>query len=58
MRQMSHLQNISLNRDVPLAAWTPWLGTRTAQAWKVLDDLWSGRLPKDQFNSYIRGQVT
>jgi len=55
---LEDLQNISLNRDVPLTAWTPWLGKRTAQAWKVLDDFWSGRLPKGQFNSYIRGQVT
>lgn len=53
---LEDLQNISLNRDVPTTAWAPWLGKKTAEAWKVLQDMWSGKLPPAEFNSYVRGQ--
>jgi hypothetical protein len=55
---LEDLQNISLNREVPLTAWTPWLGTKTAEAWTVLDDMWSGRLSPEAFKRYIAAQGT
>jgi hypothetical protein len=53
---LEDLQNVSLNGDVPISAWTPWLGEKTAEAWAVLDDMWQGRLSPTEFNSYISGQ--
>ncbi len=53
---LEDLQNISLNSELPLARWDPWLGDKTSEAWKVLEDLWLGRLQKGQFESYVRAQ--
>jgi hypothetical protein len=53
---LEDLQNISLNRELPMTAWTPWLGEKTAEAWKVLDDMWQGRLSPADFNSYVSGK--
>jgi hypothetical protein len=53
---LEDLQNISENQGVPKTAWTPWLGPKTAEAWKVLDDMWQGRLSPDDFNSFVSGK--
>ncbi len=55
---LEDLQNLSLNGNVPLAAWEPWLGNKTSEAWRVLEDFWLGRLQQGQLNSYVRGQGT
>jgi hypothetical protein len=55
---LEDLQNLSLNGNVAPSAWKPWLGKKTSEAWKVLEDFWLGRLPQGQLNSYVRGQET
>jgi hypothetical protein len=50
---LEDLQNISLHEEIQLEDWSGWLGTLTAEAWRVLIDMWSGRLAQGEFNRYI-----
>lgn len=54
---LEDLQNVSLNQDVPLTAWLPSLGKRTAEGWQVLEDVWSGKLLPGALNAYTHGPV-
>lgn len=53
---LEDLQNVSLNRGVPIDRWTQWLGPKTSTAWKAVQDLWSGRMMPDRFNAFVDHQ--
>jgi len=44
------IQNVSLNRNVPLARYDLWLGPETRKGWDVLNDMWAGRITPEEFN--------
>jgi hypothetical protein len=52
---LEDLQNISLNRAVPTTAWLRWLGQRTTEGWRVVEDLSTGKLLPRAFNAYVQG---
>lgn len=52
---LEDLQNLSLNRNVALTAWSPFLGPHTREAWGRLEAYWSGELSPHQFNEFIGG---
>jgi len=49
------LQNISMNRGVPLRDWDRWLGPITREAWSQVEKLWSGEITPAEFNQYVDG---
>lgn len=53
---LEDLQNISLNRGVPLESWLQWLGPETRSSWTVVERFWAGELSADQFNAFIAGK--
>ena len=53
---LEDLQNTSLNSGLSLAAWTPWFGANTREAWDTLEAAWSGRLSPPQFNDAINAR--
>lgn len=52
---LEDIQNISLNRNIPLAVFDKWLGDETLRAWVAVGDLWSGSMSPEDFN---RGVTT
>jgi hypothetical protein len=52
------IQNVSLNRDLPLDAWYPMLGNATRRAWDVVADLWEGRITPEAFNRFVDDPAT
>jgi hypothetical protein len=50
---LEDLQNLSLNRGMPLATWRRWLGPATGEAWSMIEGMWSGPISPEQFNYYV-----
>jgi hypothetical protein len=47
------IQNVSLNRNIPLEDWHVQLGPVTRGAWDVVEDFWQGRISADAFNQFV-----
>jgi hypothetical protein len=50
---LEDLQNLSLNRGMPLASWRRWLGPATGEAWSMIEGMWSGSTSPEQFNYFV-----
>ncbi|MBI5289022.1 MAG: hypothetical protein HY873_08615 [Chloroflexi bacterium] len=48
------LQNVSLNNEVPLSRWDPWLRDLTREGWDVISGFWSGKLKKGSLDIYLQ----
>ena len=48
------IQNVSLNSDVALDLWEPWLGVATREGWNLIMDLWDGKVSGDELAQYVR----
>lgn len=55
---LEDLQNISLNRGIPLDTWTAWFGGHTAEAWEVVKRMWQGGVTPDAFRTFITSGVS
>jgi len=51
---LEDLQNLSMNRNVSLERWEPWLDGYTKQAWEMLKALWSGQITPEAFNGFVK----
>ena len=53
---LEDLQNLSLNNDLALEAWLPWLGPETRASWAAVERFWAGELSAGQFNAFVAGK--
>jgi hypothetical protein len=51
---LEDLQNLSMNRNVGLERWEPWLSGYTQQAWEMLISLWAGHITPKAFNEFVK----
>jgi hypothetical protein len=51
---LEDLQNLSMNRNVTLDHWEPWLSGDSQQAWEMLKSLWSGQITPDVLNEFVK----
>lgn len=51
---LEDLQNLSMNRNVGLDLWEPWLGGYSHQAWDMLKALWAGEITPEAFNDFVK----
>jgi hypothetical protein len=51
------LQNVSLNRGMPLVRWERWLRPLSLEAWQVLIALWDARCSGPEFGQFVRRGV-
>jgi hypothetical protein len=55
---LEDIQNLSMNRNVELEHWEPWLRVNTKQAWQMLRSLWAGQVTPEAFNQFVKlGQL-
>jgi len=54
---LEDLQNVSLNRGLPLDLWDRYLGPKTKIAWEAIKDVWSGKLAPEHFNALVEGPL-
>lgn len=51
---LEDIQNLSMNRNVELDRWDPWLRVNTKQAWEMIRSLWAGQITPEAFNRFVK----
>jgi hypothetical protein len=47
------IQNVTLNREMGLDVWKPWIQPTTGRYWSILDRFWRGAISPAEFNALV-----